>query len=87
MSQGQTTRIMVFVVGLFLMASGILLATMTQTVTKYRNYYGIDVPYQDTIHPYEIPGWGMAIVGFIILVFVIINKEQNIEAIIQALRT
>jgi len=36
--------VMLFVLGLFLIAVGIGLSTVTQTVTRYRDVYGIQVP-------------------------------------------
>jgi len=69
MSQDRTMSIMLFVLGLFLIALGVGLATVTETVTRYRNVYGFQVPYQTTIRPYESAGVFLAIIGIAVLGF------------------
>ena len=69
MSENRTMAIMLFVLGLFLIATGIGLATVTETVTRYRNVYGFQVPYQITVRPYESAGVFLAITGIAVLGF------------------
>ena len=68
---------MLFVLGLFLIAVGIILSTVTQTVTKYRNVYGFQVPYQETIQPYVGVGGFMVLVGIIVLVVAFIRTRSK----------
>jgi len=77
MSETRTVSIMLFVLGLFLIAVGIGLATVTQTVTKYRYYYGFQIPYQETIHPYEGIGAIMVIFGIIVLIGAFIKTRSK----------
>jgi len=72
---------MLFVLGLFLFAVGIGLTTVTQTVTIYRNYYGIQIPYQETIQPYIGIGVVMVIVGIIILLVAFIKTQTKKEIV------
>jgi len=69
--------VMLFVLGLFLIAVGIILSTVTQTVTKYRNVYGFQVPYQETIQPYVGVGGFMVLVGIIVLVVAFISTRSK----------
>ena len=68
---------MLFVLGFFLIAVGIILSTVTQTVTKYRNVYGFQVPYQETIQPYVGVGGFMVLVGIIVLVVAFIRTRSK----------
>ena len=77
MSENRTTSIMLFVSGLFLIAVGIGLFTVTQTITRYRNYYGFQIPYQETIHPYEGIGAIMVIFGIIVLIGAFIKTRSK----------
>ena len=77
MSENRTVSIMLFVLGLFLIAVGIGLSTVTQTVTRYRNYFGIQVPYQETIQPYVSVGILMVIIGLIVLVVAFIKTQTK----------
>ena len=81
MSENRTLSIMLFVLGLFLFAVGIGLTTVTQTVTRYRNYYGIQIPYQETIQPYIGIGVVMVIVGIIILLVAFIKTQTKKEIV------
>jgi hypothetical protein len=58
---------MLFVLGLFLIAIGIGIATIRETVIRYRDYYGFNVPYAVTIHPYDSAGVFLVIIGLIVL--------------------
>jgi uncharacterized membrane protein YidH (DUF202 family) len=69
--------VMLFVLGLFLIAVGIGLSTVTQTVTRYRDVYGIQVPYQETIQPYVGVGGFMVLVGIIALVVAFIRTSSK----------
>lgn len=77
MSENRTLSIMLFVLGLFLIAVGIGLSTVTQTVTRYRNYYGFQIPYQETIQPYAGVGVVMVIFGIIALVGAFIKTRSK----------
>jgi len=77
MSENKTVSIMLFVLGLFLIAVGIGLSTVTQTVTRYRNYYGFQIPYQETIQPYVGIGAVMVIFGIIVLIGAFIKTQQK----------
>jgi len=68
---------MLFVLGFFLIAVGIILSTVTQTVTRYRNVYGFQVPYQETIQPYVGVGGFMVLVGIIVLVVAFISTRSK----------
>jgi len=75
MSENRTMSVMLFVLGLFLIAVGIGLFTVTQTVTRYRN--GFQVPYQETIQPYVGVGGFMVLFGIIVLVVVLIRTRRK----------
>jgi uncharacterized membrane protein YidH (DUF202 family) len=77
MSENRTVSIMLFVLGLFLIAVGIGLSTVTQTVTRYRNYYGFQIPYQETIQPYVGIGAVMVIFDIIVLIGGFIKTQQK----------
>jgi uncharacterized membrane protein YidH (DUF202 family) len=77
MSENRTVSIMLFVLGLFLIAVGIGLSTVTQTVTRYRNYYGFQIPYQETIQPYVGIGAVMVIFDIIVLIGAFIKTQQK----------
>ena len=77
MSENRTMSAMLFVLGLFLIAVGIGLSTVTQTVTRYRNVYGIQVPYQETIQPYVGVGGFMVLFGIIALVVALIRTRSK----------
>lgn len=77
MSENQTMAIMLFVLGLFFIAVGIGLSTVTQTVTRYRSYYGIQVPYQATVYPYQGVGVLMALFGIIILIVAFVKTRSK----------
>jgi uncharacterized membrane protein YidH (DUF202 family) len=77
MSENRTVSIMLFVLGLFLIAIGIGISTVTQTVTRYRNYYGFQIPYQETIQPYVGIGAVMAIFGVIVLIGAFIKTRSK----------
>jgi uncharacterized membrane protein YidH (DUF202 family) len=77
MSENRTMSIMLFVLGLFLIAVGIGLSTVTQTVTRYRNVYGFQVPYQETIQPYVGVGVFMVLFGIIVLVVAFIRTSSK----------
>jgi len=77
MSENRTVSIMLFVLGLFLIAVGIGLSTVTQTVTRYRNYYGFQIPYQETIQPYAGVGAVMVIFGIIVLISAFIKTRSK----------
>jgi cytochrome c biogenesis protein CcdA len=68
MSENRTMSIMLFVLGLFLIAVGIGLSTVTQTVTT---------PHQETIHPYVGVGVFMVLFGIIVLVFAFIRTMSK----------
>jgi hypothetical protein len=59
------------------MAIGIGIATITENATRYRNVYGFNVPYQETIHPYDSAGVFLAIIGIIVLVVAFIKTRQH----------
>jgi len=70
--------IMLFVLGLFFIAVGIGLSTVTQTVTRYfLSYYGIQVPYQATVYPYQGIGVLMALFGIIILIVAFVKTRSK----------
>ncbi|MDH5635929.1 MAG: hypothetical protein OEY47_04610 [Candidatus Bathyarchaeota archaeon] len=77
MSENRTMSGMLFVLGFFLIAVGIILSTVTQTVTRYRNVYGFQVPYQETIQPYVGVGGFMVLVGIIVLVVAFISTRSK----------
>lgn len=81
MSQDKTTSIMLFVLGLFLIAVGIGLSTITQTVivTTQTTIYGIPVqyPHAETIHPYASIGAVMVLFGIIVLVVAFIKTRSK----------
>ncbi len=83
MSENKTMAIMLFVLGLFLIAVGIGLSTVTQTVTRYRSYFGVQIPYQATIYPYQGVGVVMALFGIIVLVVAFVKtrskKTESVE--------
>lgn len=90
MSETRTVSIMLFVLGLFLIAVGIGLATVTQTVTRYRDYYGFQIPYQETIQPYIGVGILMVIIGLIVLVVAFIKtqtKEKTVSVTMEIPKT
>jgi uncharacterized membrane protein HdeD (DUF308 family) len=69
---------MFFVLGLFLIAVGIGLSTVTQTVTTYTNYFGYQIPSgQQTVYPYVSIGLVMVIVGIIVLVGAFIKTRSK----------
>ena len=77
MNENRTMSIMLFVLGLFLIAVGIGLSTVTQTVTRYRNVYGFQGPYQETIQPYIGVGILMVIIGLIVLVVAFVKTQTK----------
>ena len=77
MSETRTLSIMLFVLGLFLIAVEIGLSTVTQTVTRYRYYYGFQIPYQETIQPYIGVGILMVIIGLIVLVVAFVKTQTK----------
>jgi len=77
LSENQTMAIMLFVLGLFSITVGIGLSTVTQTVTRYRSYYGIQVPYQATVYPYQGVGVLMALFGIIILIVAFVKTRSK----------
>ncbi|MCK4634208.1 hypothetical protein KAT42_05180 [Candidatus Bathyarchaeota archaeon] len=79
MSESRIVPIMLFVLGLFLIAVGIGLFTVTETVIKYRSYLGFQIPYEATIHPYEGAGGVMIIFGIIVLVVAFMRTRQSKE--------
>lgn len=77
MSESRTTAIMLFILGLFLIAIGIGLSTVTQTVTRYRSYYGFQIPYQATIYPYQGAGVLMVLFGIIVLIAAFVKTQSK----------
>jgi len=77
LSENQTMAIMLFVLGLFSITVGIGLSTVTQTVTRYRSYYGFQVPYQATVYPYQGVGVLMALFGIIILIVAFVKTRSK----------
>jgi uncharacterized membrane protein YidH (DUF202 family) len=79
MGENQTVSIMLFVLGLFLVAIGIGLSTVTQMVTNHRNYpfYRYVTLYQETIQPYVSIGAIMVIVGIVVLIGAFINTQRK----------
>jgi hypothetical protein len=79
MSENRTVSIMLFVLGLFLIAVGIGLATVSQTIIANRYYFGVLIPYQDTIHPYQSEGVIMVLFGIIVLViaFIVVKARSK----------
>jgi len=68
-SKNQTLSIMLFVLGLFLIAVGIALCTVPQTVTTYTSYFGVQIPSgQQTIYPAAGIGLVIVTVGIIVLI-------------------
>jgi hypothetical protein len=81
MSENKTTSIMLFVLGLFLIAIGIGLSTITQTVIRYEYFYGYSIPVgQETIQPYVGIGAVLVIFGIIILIgaFILTQKKKTV---------
>jgi uncharacterized membrane protein len=69
---------MLFVLGLFLIAVGIGLSTVTDRVITYTNYMGFQIPtgYQ-TIYPYIGEGILMFIIGLILLIVAFIKIQSK----------
>jgi hypothetical protein len=78
MSENRTLPIMLFVLGLFLIAVGIVLCMVTQTVTTYTNYFGVQIPSgQRTVYPAAGIGLVMVIVGVLFLVVAFIKTHSK----------
>ncbi len=81
MSQDKTVSIMLFVLGLFLIAVGIGLSTITQTVivTTQTTIYGIPVqyPHAETVQPYVGVGAVMVLFGIIVLVVAFVKARTS----------
>jgi len=73
MSENKTVSIMLFVLGLFLIAVGIGLSTVTQTVIRWIDFSG----YRETIQPYLGIGGVMVIFGIILQVVAFIMTQTK----------
>jgi hypothetical protein len=77
-SRNQTAPIMLFVLGLFLVGIGVMLMTITQTITTYGNYYGLTIPNgTESINPYAGQGFLMIMVGILVLVGAFITFRKH----------
>jgi hypothetical protein len=77
MSENRNLPIMLFILGLFLIATGIALALYTTTETHYLNYYGINVPQQRTVQPYVGGGIVLACLGTLVLVGAFVANQSK----------
>ncbi len=78
MIENRTVSIILFILGLFLIAVGIGLSMVTQTVITYTDYYGNQVPTGvQTIYPYVSIGLVMLTVGIIVLVGAFIKTRSK----------
>lgn len=77
MSEERDVPVMLFVVSLFFIVGGIALCTITQNVTTYTTYGGLQVPLQETIQPYIGIGVLSALTGLILLIFAVTRMKAS----------
>jgi hypothetical protein len=67
---GRSRNVMIAprVLGLSLVAVGIYLSIITQTETRYRDFLGYQVPYQEKVQPYVGVGVLIIIVGTVVII-------------------
>jgi uncharacterized membrane protein YidH (DUF202 family) len=68
---------MLFVLGLFLIAIGVVLALHTTIETYYQNYYGIRVPEQRIVNPYWQLGGLLVFFGIVVLVMAFFGNQSK----------
>ena len=66
---------MFFVLGIFLIIVGIGLTLITQTVTEFRDFYGMQIPVRVTIYPYQGLGIFLVIFGIVVLTFAFLKTR------------
>jgi hypothetical protein len=77
MGENRTLSIMLFVLGIALIAIGIGISTITQAETRYQNILGIQVPYEVAVQPYVGVGIVMVIVGAVAVVGALVNTARG----------
>jgi len=68
MGRSRNVTIALCVLGLSLVAVGICLSIITQTETRYRDFLGYQVPYQEKVQPYVGVGVLIIIVGTVVII-------------------
>ncbi|MCJ7768077.1 hypothetical protein MUP79_06780 [Candidatus Bathyarchaeota archaeon] len=68
MDRSRNVTIAPCVLELSLVAVGIYLSIITQTETRYRDFLGYQVPYQEKIQPYVGVGVLIIIVGTVVII-------------------
>ena len=68
MGRSRNVTIALCVLGLSLVAVGIYLSIITQTETRYRDFLGYQVPYQEKVQPYVGVGVLIIIVGTVVII-------------------
>jgi hypothetical protein len=68
MDRSRNVTIALCVLGLSLVAVGIYLSIITQTETRYRDFLGYQVPYQEKVQPYVGVGVLIIIVGTVVII-------------------
>jgi len=73
------TKYMIFTLGLILLVIGFFSVTHSVTVTRYRSYYGFQVPYQATEYPFQPLGILLVIIGLVAIIagFTYGSKQQS----------
>jgi hypothetical protein len=77
MGKSRNVSIALCVLGLSLIAVGIGLSIITQTETRYRDFLGYQVPYQEKVRPYVGVGVLIIVVGIVAIIGAIIKNRTH----------